>query len=376
MLKGFHLTLMIGPAIPLPVSQSVIDALTSVEVLTTSGSTSSGFELNFTLTRSSPLITLFLISSGVAIPLVRVVIVVTINGTPEILIDGMMTHHEVRPGADGGASTLVVKGKDLTAAMNYIDSSGIPFPAMPAEARVALILLKYLVFGVVPMIIPSVLVDIPIPTDQIPSQQGKDLGYIRKLAANVGYVFYLEPGPTPGMSFAYWGPEIKVGAPQPALNVDMDAHTNVESLNFKFDTEKSEIPLVMIQNQATRIPIPIPIPPVTPLNPPLGLIPPIPKGFKRIRSTAKYTPIRGLAIGLAKAAQSAEALSGSGKLNVLRYGRVLKARRLVGVRGAGLAFDGLYYVRSVTHHIKRGEYTQSFTLSRNGLVSTLPTVPA
>ena len=54
---------------------------------------------------------------------------------------------------------------------------------------------------------------------------------------------------------------------------------------------------------------------------------------------------------------------------------VLKARKLVSVRGAGNAFDGLYYVKSVTHNIKRGEYKQSFTLSRNGLISTLQKVP-
>ena len=69
-------------------------------------------------------------------------------------------------------------------------------------------------------------------------------------------------------------------------------------------------------------------------------------------------------------------MSGDGHLDVLRYGRVLKARQLVGVRGAGTAFDGLYYVKSVTHTIKRGEYKQNFALSRNGLVSTVPRVPA
>jgi hypothetical protein len=54
----------------------------------------------------------------------------------------------------------------------------------------------------------------------------------------------------------------------------------------------------------------------------------------------------------------------------------LKARKLVGVRGAGVAFDGLYYVSKVTHNIKRGEYKQTFELKRNGLVSTVPMVPA
>jgi len=79
--------------------------------------------------------------------------------------------------------------------------------------------------------------------------------------------------------------------------------------------------------------------------------------------------------GLTEAGRSADAVSASGSLDVLRYGRALKARGLVGVRGAGMAFDGLYYVQSVTHNIKRGEYKQSFTLTRNGLVSITPVVP-
>ena len=64
-----------------------------------------------------------------------------------------------------------------------------------------------------------------------------------------------------------------------------------------------------------------------------------------------------------------------GSLDVLRYGRLLKPRQLVGVRGAGLAFDGLYFVKSVTSTMKRGEFKQSFELTRNGLVSITPTVP-
>jgi hypothetical protein len=65
----------------------------------------------------------------------------------------------------------------------------------------------------------------------------------------------------------------------------------------------------------------------------------------------------------------------NGSLDVMRYGRVLKSRQLVGVRGAGAAFDGLYFVKSVTHKVKRGEYKQDFTRARNGLISTVPTVP-
>jgi hypothetical protein len=246
---------------------------------------------------------------------------------------------------------------------------------MPPEARVALMLSKYLLLGVVPEVLPSVLIDVPIPIERIPSQRGTDLAYINYLADMVGYTFYIDPGPEPGMSTAYWGPEIKFGTPQPALNINMDAHTNVESLNFRFNGRAATLPIVIIHNPQTKIPIPIPIPPITPLNPPLGAVPPIPMKIEIVSDTAKYNPLQAALIGLAKASKTADVVTASGTLDVLRYGHVLKARKLVGVRGAGLAFDGLYYVKSVTHNIKQGEYKQSFELSRNGLISITSRVP-
>jgi hypothetical protein len=375
MANGINLTLMIGPAVPVPVPREVLDALTNVEVTTTTEGPS-GFQLRFTLSNRSPLHTLFLVSGGSAIPLIRVLIVVTINGTPEVLIDGVMTNHEVQPGPAPGQSTLTVTGEDLTRVMDYIDFSGIPYPAMPPEARVLTILAKYAAFGVIPLVIPRLIPDIPIPVERIPRHQGTDLCYVKRLADEAGYVFYVEAGPAPGTSLAYWGPEIKVGVPQPALNIDMDAHTNVESLTFSFNNQGKTQPIVFIQNQATKLTVPIPIPDIGPLNPPLGLIPPLPLKVEFLGGTAKLSPPQAAAVGLVEAAKSAETVSGTGTLNVLRYGRLLKARRLVGVRGTGPAFDGLYFVKSVTHTIKRGEYKQNFTLSRNGLLSTLPRVPA
>ena len=51
---------------------------------------------------------------------------------------------------------------------------------------------------------------------------------------------------------------------------------------------------------------------------------------------------------------------------MLRYGGILRPRLMVGVRGAGLAYDGMYFVETVTHSLKRGEYKQNFTLTRDG----------
>lgn len=376
MTKGIELNLFIGPAVPVPAPRAVIDALKRVQVQVNSGDTPSGFELTFSLSKRSPLQTLFLLTGGSSIPVMRVVIMVTMGGHADVIMDGVMTHHEVQPGSDGGQSSLIVKGKDLTALMDFIELNGIPFPAMSPAIRVLTILAKYAAFGIVPMVIPSVVEDLPIPIERIPTQQGSDLAYVSQLAHEVGYVFYIDPLPVPGTARAYWGPEIKIGEPQPSLNTDMDVFTNVESLSFNFDKESKELPVVFIQNQASKIPIPIPIPDITPLNPPLGAIPPLPPKLKFLNETAKLSPIGAVMQGMAYASQHSDAVTGEGSLNVTRYGRALKARRLVGVRGAGDAFDGLYYVKSVRHTIERGEYKQNFSLARNGLLSTVSKVPA
>ncbi len=377
MLKDVHLSLMIGPVVPIPAPRVVIDHLDSIEV-TSRDVGASGFQVSFNLDNRSPLQILFLLTGGAPLLFMRVIIVVTLSGKSEVLIDGVITHHQFKPGNNGSQASLSITGEDLTAIMNQQALSGFPFPAMPAEARVALLIAKYAVLGIIPLLIPSVLIDIPIPTGRIPSQRGTDLNYINHLAEQVGYVFYIEPGPKPGMNVAYWGPQIKIGIPQPALNTDMDAHSNVESLSFQFDNQKNKLPIVYIYNEITKVVIPIPIPPITPLNPPLGAIPPIPTSIADLtpaRDDLSKRPIpQSIMIGLAAAAKMAEAVTGTGELDVLRYGRVLKARQLVGVRGAGPAFDGLHYVTSVTHKIKRGEYKQSFQLSRNGIISTIPKV--
>ena len=378
MLSGaINLSLMIGPLVPIPAPRAVIEALREVTV-TTSDEGRSGFQLTFGIDTRSPLHTLFLLSGGASpLPVLRVVIVATVRGTPHVIMDGAVTNTQIVPGGKASTATLAVTGEDISVLMDQQDWSGLPFPAMPAEGRVALLLAKYAILGVVPLIIPSVLVDVPLPTTKIEAQKGTDLNYIRGLAERVGYVFYVEPGPEPGMNIGYWGPQIKVGVPQPALNVDMDGFTNVESLSFKFNNNQNAIPTLFYYNEITKVSIPIPLPPITPLSPPLGLIPPIPTRLEPVSDDlSKRSLPQGIMIGLAKAAKWAEAVTGEGSLDVVRYGRLLKARQLVGVRGAGPAYDGLHYVKSVTHTIKRGEYKQSFTLSRNGLISTLLRVPA
>jgi hypothetical protein len=378
MVKGIQLSLLMGPVIPIAAPRVVVEALESVTVTTATGS-ASGFQMTFQFSNRSELNTLFIIAAGnsasMATPPLRVLLIVTLNGTPTALFDGVMTNVEVQAGQNGSAGSVTLTGEDISRAMDMVDFSGLPYPAMPIEARVALICAKYAAFGVIPLPIPVLFPDVPIPVDRIPAHEGTDLEYLKKMAEEVGYVFYVEPGPTPGTNIAYFGPELKVGVPQPALNLDMDAHTNVESLSFSFDPTKGVLPIVFIQNALTRVPIPIPIPNLNPLQPPLGLLPTPLANLTILRDTAKMNPMQAISRGLAEAARSQDSVTARGTLDVLRYKRLLKARGLVGVRGAGFAYDGLYYVSSVTSTLKRGEFKQSFELTRNGLISITPRVP-
>jgi hypothetical protein len=378
-LKSVQLTLMMGPIVPVTVPRTVLDSLASVEVKVEDIG-ASGFQLVFSIDKQSPLQILFLLTGGLPLLFMRCILVATVNGVANVLIDGVITNNQLAPGDKGSNSTLTITGRDLTALMDQSNWSGFPFPACPREARVALLLAKYAFYGVIPIIIPSLLFDISLPIEQIPSQQGTDLAYIRQLASEVGYVFYIAAGPTPGTNTAYWGPQVKIGPVQPALNADMDAYSNVESMHFNFDQDKCKIPLVYTYIQEIGISIPIPIPPIDPLQPPLGAVSPLPTNLLPPDLTSFRDDLSKVSIpqlimmGLAAGADSSEAVSCEGSLDVTRYGGVLSARKLVGVRGAGPAFDGLYYVKSVTHKIKRGEYKQNFTLTRNGLVSTVQTV--
>jgi hypothetical protein len=373
MLKGFYLTLLVGPGVPVPAPQPVVDAVTGIQV--TSGETRSGFQITFSVSKKSPLLRT-LLPAGYFDPIVtRVVLVVTVGGMPNVLMDGFVTRQEMTPGSEPGQSTLTITGEDLSVAMDVVEIPDMRYPAMDPTVIVNLVLAKYAFLGIIPLVIPPLFPDLPNPTEKIPSQKGTDLAYLRLLASQNGYVFYVEPGPAPGTSLAYWGPDIRIPVPQPALNVNMDAHTNVEALSFSLDGLAKKLLILNILDPVTqKITIPIPMPNINLLHPPLGarLTPPakveFPEGF------AKLSPTQALGRALGISFASADAITGTGSLNVLRYGRVLRSRLLVGVRGTGPAYDGLYYVRTVTHNLKRGEYKQSFTLSRDGLISLTPRV--
>jgi hypothetical protein len=373
MADAVRLTLLVGPGVPIPAPATVTDALESVQV--TSGTDRAGFQLVFNAGPQAPLLAAML-PAGYLDPIVtRVILITTVRGIPHVLMDGVVTRQEISPSNEPGKSTVTVTGEDLSVLMDLVEMPFMRYPAMPEVAQLYAILGKYGAFGIVPVVLPPVIPALRTPVEGMDTHTGTDLAYIKQHAANCGYVFYVEPGPAPGSSIAYFGPDIRIPVPQPALSVNMDSHTNVESLSFSLDGAAKKIVVFTIFDPVTqKVPVPIPVPNISILKPPLGARPTPPAKVEFANGVSHVSPAEGAKRALGMLFSSANAISGSGSLNVMRYGQPLRSRMLVGVRGASLAYDGMYYVDSVTHNIKRGEYKQSFTLSRDGLISQTPVV--
>jgi len=165
-------------------------------------------------------------------------------------------------------------------------------------------------------------------------------------------------------------------APQPALTLGMGTADNLTGIHFTQDGLAPVTTGGTFVEPFTGQVLPIPQLPTLKLPP----IVPFPAPAYRIRHTPqvpKPDAAQAARAAVAAVTNAPDPVTASGELDGARYGGVLRARRLVGVRGVGMSYSGLYYVRSVTHSLSpaSGEYTQSFSLSREGTGSLLPLLP-
>ena len=403
MLLGIHLTLMIGPTLAIPAPPLIAEALTGVEV-TQSDRGRSGFQLTFEVGRSGPLdlVDYKLLTNPLLRPFNRVVLVVRFNILPQVLIDGIITNMQLSPGEEPGSSTLTVTGEDLSVMMDLEEKAENDQYAAQSEFVLATrIIASYARYGLVPMVIPPLSIDVPTPTRRIPTQQGTDLQYLQQMAARYSYVFYIRPGPLPNQSIAYWGPPERLSFPQKALSVNMGPASNVESINFQYNALSPMMVVGNILDADLNVALPVITPPIS-TRVPLASQPALLVNQPNVRKTrfnqtpptvesfmegdsGLTRPQAEAAVGLNIAqafvraqaqvdAASDQVVTASGSLDALRYGDVLQARSIVGLRGAGYSYDGNYYAQSVSHSIRRGEYKQRFTLNREGVGSLTPLV--
>ena len=301
-------------------------------------------------------------------------LLVTFGGPPKVLMDGVITQRELIPGSTPGAGTLTVTGEDVSVMMD-LEEKNAEHPAQAENVIATLLIASYPTYGLIPQVIPPSLIDTPTPIERVPAQQGTDLAYLNVMAARFGFVCYVIPGPAPMTNTVYWGPPVRTGPPQRALTVDMGADTNVEQISFRSNglapTKVRGVVQDRDSNQAVTVQS------AASLRVPLSAQPDwltLPSIRTTLARGSGLTATQALARAQGTADASTDSVTATGTLDALRYGDLLTARGLVGLRGAGYTHDGLWYVQRVTHRIRRGEYTQAFTLTRDGSGSTIPAV--
>lgn len=375
---GVHLSLLIGPTVAVPVGPLVMEAVEDIEVTHTDQGRS-GFQITFKMGRGGgvPMLDFPLLSLQVIKPFYRVILVVMFNISPRVLFDGVITNIQNLPSNEAGGSKLKITGEDVSMMMDREEKQA-EFPAMDETVIANLIIASYAQYGLIPNVIPPLALDVPIPIERTPVQQSTDLKLLESMAARHGYVFYVEPGPAPMTNTAYWGPPVRAGAPQKALSFDLGPATNVDSINFQYDALQPSLVSAQVQDRLSNAAMPVQTFSSTRM-PPLALEPAMLPGGAG--ASKKLLDVSGLSAPQAMArAQGTtdrstdEVVKATGELDALRYQEVLKPRGLAGLRGVGQSYNGLYYVKSVTHRINRDGYKQQFTMTREGTGSTVPGV--
>jgi hypothetical protein len=374
-LLGTHLTLLIGPNVPVPAPPAFLEALESVTV-THSDEGRSGFQIMFRAGRSTAdILDYALLSSPLLRPLNRVILVVTFGAMPQVLMDGMITDQQFAPSNQPGESTLTVTGEDVSVMMD-LEEKSVEHPAQPEVVIALKLIASYAQYGLIPMVIPPPSIDVPLPTERIPVQQGTDLEYLQQMATRFGYVFYVTPGPAPLTNTAYWGPPVRVGVPQKAISVNMGPNTNAAISNSRYDSLTPTFVAGQVQDRRANQVLPVQTFASTRLplvsQPAWATQPQV--RTRQFRQSGLDTMQAFTRAQAETDASTDQVVEVTGELDASRYEALLQPRGLVGVRGVGYSYDGLYYVKRVTHNIRKGEYQQNFTLTREGLGAISPVV--
>jgi hypothetical protein len=375
-LLGIHLTLLIGPTVAVPAPLPLTESLEEVKV-THNDSGRSGFQITFRAGRGGiadvfdyPLLTLPILRA-----FNRVILIATCGVVPRVLMDGIITRQELQPGTEPGQGRITITGEDVSVMMDLEEKSQ-EHPAQDETIIANVLIAQYAQYGLIPMVIPPLSLDVPLSIERIPVQQGTDLAYLQQMAERYGYVFYIAPGPAPFTNTAYWGPPVRVGFPQPAITVNMGAQTNATIGAFQTNALGPETVSGQVHDSTTGQTMPVRT--FASVRPPLATQPAMLVNQPNVRQ-AQFRESGPNAIGAFARAQgqtekTSDAVSVEGELDTGTYGDMLQARALVGVRGAGYQHDGLWYVKEVKHDLKPGSYKQGFTLTREGHGSTTPVV--
>lgn len=290
----------------------------------------------------------------------RVTVYAAFPQQTEVVFDGYISHVNCRTNEQAANMVVEIRGVDASYHLNQEEKTRI-WRGKTYEDIAREILTEYQ-FKLTIADAPSG-AEAPLQV----AQRATDHRFLRELARRRGYEFYVLGGN------AYFRPPDLTTQPQKVIAVHFGEQTNCTDLRFESDgTAPTEAQVTyfdaMEGSSAT----------VTAQDsglPALGT-----QQLNSLRGAVQMPQNRLVArrMGFHSAEQAAEYAAGmlrrhgwwvtaQGSLNGLRYGRVLRSRKLVTVKGAGPNYNGNYYVRKVQHRLTARTYEMQFELSRNAL---------
>lgn len=290
----------------------------------------------------------------------RVTVYAAFPQRTELVFDGYISQMTARTNEEAGNLVVQVNGVDASYHMNQEEKTRI-WRGKTYEAIATEIFGEY---GFKPLVAEPPGTGEPPP--QV-AQRATDHRFLRELARRRGYEFYVLGGN------AYFRPPVLTDQPQKLIAVNFGDQTNCHHLQFETDgTAPTQAQVNYFDAMEGVAASDEPVDSGLPL---LGLQP-----LSTLRGAIQMPQARRIARGLGfhSGAQAAEYAAGMlrrhgwwvtarGTLNGLRYGAVLRSRKLVTVKGAGTHYNGNYYVRKVQHRLTARTYDMQFELARNAL---------
>lgn len=291
----------------------------------------------------------------------RVTVYAAFPKQTEVVFDGYISNMSCRTSAEAANMVVEISGVDASYHMNQDEKTRI-WRGKTYEDIAAEIFGEY-EFKPVVAEAPAAATEPPLQV----AQRSTDHRFLRELARRRGYEFYVLG------ANAYFRPADLTGAPQKLIAAHFGDQTNCNDLRFDSDgTAPTEAQVSYFDAMegtavhAVETESSLPALGTQPLSGLRGEV-----GMPQARRIA-----RGL--GFHSNAQAADYAAGmlrrngwwvtaTGSLDGLRYGQVLRSRKLVTVKGAGPNFNGNYYVRKVRHQLGSRTYQMHFELARNAL---------
>jgi phage protein D len=287
----------------------------------------------------------------------RVTIDAGYPGSAETIIDGYITHLEARLSTED--PYLEISGLDVSAAMDLEEKQRAWANKKDHEIAQDVFSSYGLSYQVEDTVAGH--------EDDVATilQNETDIRFLRRLAARNGFECHVHAG-----TGFFRSPNMQ-DPPQPLLAVEFGSETNVSDVIIRVDgtpATEAEIrridPLEKREERETLAESPRRSLGARPLA---ALRGGQPAGRVLVRNQPSAVA-REMQTRLRQAYEGASGfVTVEGEVDSRVYRGVLRARRLVTVKGAGASFSGFYYVTRVRHVFTADGYTQSFAAYRNAI---------